>query len=60
MIIHNKFFIFLLFRIFDIFKPFPIDILEKKFDGGFGIMIDDIAAALYAALIMIIFTKYVF
>jgi len=56
----EMFFIFLLFRIFDIFKPFPIDILEKKFDGGFGIMIDDIAAALYAALIMIIFTKYVF
>jgi phosphatidylglycerophosphatase A len=39
---------FILFRIFDIWKPFPIDLLEKKFKGGFGIMIDDIGATIYA------------
>jgi len=50
---------FILFRIFDILKPFPINVLEKKFDGGFGIMIDDIAAAFYSALIMRIFYNYV-
>lgn len=50
---------FLLFRFFDIFKPFPINILEQKFDGGFGIMIDDIAAAIYSALIMIVLIQYV-
>jgi phosphatidylglycerophosphatase A len=41
-------------------KPFPINILEKKFEGGFGIMIDDIAAAIYSALIIILFNQYVF
>ncbi len=46
---------FILFRIFDILKPFPINVLEKKFDG-FGIMIDDIVAATcYSVLIMLIF-----
>ena len=42
---------FILFRIFDIWKPFPIDLLERKFKGGFGIMIDDIGAAIYAYII---------
>jgi phosphatidylglycerophosphatase A len=41
-------------------KPFPINILEKKFEGGFGIMIDDIAATIYSALIIILFNQYVF
>ena len=54
------FYSFLLFRFFDILKPFPINILEKKFEGGFGIMIDDIAAAIYSAFIIIFFTQYVF
>ena len=54
------FYSFLLFRFFDILKPFPINILEKKFEGGFGIMIDDIAATIYSAFIIIFFTQYVF
>ncbi|MDC0126996.1 phosphatidylglycerophosphatase A [Methylophilaceae bacterium] len=45
---------FILFRIFDIWKPFPIDFLEKKFKGGFGIMIDDVGAAIYAYIIFIL------
>jgi phosphatidylglycerophosphatase A len=45
---------FILFRIFDIWKPFPIDLLEKKFKGGFGIMIDDIGAAIYAFMIFML------
>ncbi|MGB9149223.1 MAG: phosphatidylglycerophosphatase A [Burkholderiales bacterium] len=39
---------FALFRLFDIWKPFPIGLLEKEFKGGFGVMIDDIMAAIYA------------
>lgn len=38
---------FLLFRLFDIVKPFPVRNTEK-IPGGFGIMLDDIVAALYA------------
>lgn len=39
---------FLLFRLFDIWKPFPINWLDRTVKGGFGIMLDDVAAALYA------------
>jgi phosphatidylglycerophosphatase A len=42
---------FVLFRAFDIVKPFPIRWLERKLPGGYGIMLDDIAAALYAMII---------
>lgn len=49
--------IFILFRLFDITKPWPIDYLEKKYDGGFGIMIDDIAAAIFA-VVMQFFALY--
>ena len=44
---------FLLFRLFDIWKPFPIHWLDKKVKGGFGIMIDDILAAIYAWFILV-------
>lgn len=40
---------FALFRLFDIWKPWPIDWLDAKVSGGFGIMIDDVLAGVYAA-----------
>jgi phosphatidylglycerophosphatase A len=43
--------LFLLFRLFDIWKPFPINYLDKHIDGGLGIMLDDYAAALFALFI---------
>ena len=39
---------FILFRIFDIWKPWPINIVDKKIKGGLGIMLDDIIAGLFA------------
>lgn len=39
---------FVLFRLFDIWKPFPIGWLDQKVKGGFGIMIDDVVAGLLA------------
>jgi phosphatidylglycerophosphatase A len=45
---------FLLFRLFDIWKPFPIDWLDRHVKGGFGIMLDDVAAALYALILIVI------
>ncbi len=38
---------FILFRIFDIFKPWPIGLCDKKIGGGWGIMLDDILAAVF-------------
>ena len=46
---------FILFRFFDIKKPFPINWIEKKFTGGLGIMLDDIAAAVPCLIIMQLF-----
>ncbi|PCI64492.1 MAG: phosphatidylglycerophosphatase A [Kordiimonadales bacterium] len=43
---------FVLFRIFDIIKPWPIGPLDKKVSGGFGVMIDDIVAGIIAALLL--------
>ncbi len=40
---------FVLFRIFDIFKPPPANLADRHVHGGFGIMLDDLIAALYAA-----------
>jgi phosphatidylglycerophosphatase A len=42
---------FVLFRVFDVIKPFPADRLEK-FHGGFGIMADDLMAGIYANLVL--------
>lgn len=39
---------FILFRLFDIWKPYPIRQLEAKFKNGFGVMFDDLLAAIYA------------
>ena len=45
---------FLLFRLFDIWKPFPVNRLDRHIEGGFGIMLDDVAAAFYALLLIAI------
>ena len=41
-------FAFVLFRIFDILKPFPISMLDKRIGGGLGVMLDDVLAGLFA------------
>ena len=43
---------FVLFRFFDILKPWPISWLDKKVHGGFGIMIDDALAGIYALIVL--------
>jgi phosphatidylglycerophosphatase A len=43
---------FVLFRLFDIAKPWPISVADKKLTGGFGIMFDDVLAGLLSLAIM--------
>jgi phosphatidylglycerophosphatase A len=43
---------FVLFRVFDIVKPWPVKIADAKMKGGFGIMLDDVLAGLYALACM--------
>jgi len=45
---------FALFRLFDIWKPFPIRRVERAVPGGLGIMLDDIVAAIYALILLVI------
>ena len=49
------FWFFLLFRVFDGLKPFPIDYVDKKFKNTFGILFDDILAGIYVVLCLILF-----
>ena len=43
---------FLLFRVFDIWKPYPIGFIDKKIKNYIGIVLDDLVAGLYAAIII--------
>jgi phosphatidylglycerophosphatase A len=46
---------FLLFRYFDIMKPFPVNFFDKNFKNSFGVIMDDICAGLYVVLTMVCF-----
>lgn len=43
---------FLLFRFFDVAKPWPIRVLDRRVHGGFGVMLDDLVAGLFAAFVL--------
>ncbi|ABA57318.1 phosphatidylglycerophosphatase A family protein [Nitrosococcus oceani] len=43
---------FILFRLFDIWKPWPIRVLDRRIAGGLGIMLDDVVAGIFAALVL--------
>jgi phosphatidylglycerophosphatase A len=44
---------FILFRLFDVWKPWPIGLADRHVHGGFGIMLDDILAAIMAIVVLI-------
>ena len=48
-------YIFILFRYFDIKKPFPVNFIDRKFKNSFGVIFDDVVAGLYVVLTLIIF-----
>jgi phosphatidylglycerophosphatase A len=43
---------FALFRLFDVWKPWPIRWLDRRVKGGFGVMIDDVIAGILAAVVL--------
>ncbi len=49
------FWFFLLFRLFDGLKPFPIDYIDKKYKNTFGILFDDVLAGFYVVACLILF-----
>ena len=46
---------FLLFRYFDIMKPFPVNFFDKNFKNSFGVIMDDVCAGLYVVLTLMCF-----
>ncbi|MFA5181481.1 MAG: phosphatidylglycerophosphatase A [Syntrophales bacterium] len=50
---------FALFRFFDIVKVFPANIFQNQLPGGYGVVMDDVAAGIYANVILHILIRYV-
>ena len=49
------FIIFVLFRIFDITKPYPVSYYDKKFKNSFGVIMDDVCAGLYVVAVLVLY-----
>ena len=49
------FIMFVLFRIFDITKPFPVSYYDKNFKNSFGVIMDDVCAGLYVVAILVLY-----
>ena len=49
------FIMFILFRIFDIVKPFPVNYYEKNFKNSFGVIMDDVCAGLYVVVVLVLY-----
>ena len=50
---------FVLFRIFDIIKPFPVSYYDKNFKNSFGIIMDDVCAGLYVVAILVLYIIFI-
>ncbi len=49
---------FVLFRLFDVWKPFPIGWADRQVSGGLGIMLDDVLAGVMAMLVLVIMISF--
>lgn len=49
------FIMFILFRLFDIIKPYPVSYYDKNFKNGFGVVMDDVCAGLYVVVILVLY-----
>ncbi|AHX12135.1 phosphatidylglycerophosphatase [Dyella jiangningensis] len=49
---------FLLFRLFDVWKPWPIRLLDQRLKGGVGVMMDDIVAGVFAAIVLAFLLRF--
>ncbi len=49
------FIMFILFRIFDITKPYPVSYYDKKFKNSFGVIMDDVCAGLYVVTVLVLY-----
>ena len=52
------FIMFVLFRFFDIAKPFPVSYYDKNFKNSFGVIMDDVCAGLYVVLVLVLYMVF--
>ncbi len=57
-VLTSYFVMFILFRIFDIVKPYPISYYDKNFKNSFGVIMDDVAAGLYVVAILVLYMVF--
>ena len=50
---------FVLFRLFDILKPYPINKIDQEMKNGFGVILDDIIAGIYTVIVLITITLFI-
>jgi phosphatidylglycerophosphatase A len=53
------FIMFILFRIFDIIKPYPVSYYDKNFKNSFGVIMDDVCAGLYVVAILVLYMVFI-
>jgi phosphatidylglycerophosphatase A len=53
------FIMFILFRIFDIVKPYPVSYYDKNFKNSFGVVMDDVCAGLYVVAILVLYMYFI-
>ena len=53
------FIMFILFRIFDITKPYPVSYFDKNFKNSFGVIMDDVCAGLYVVAILVLYMIFI-
>jgi len=51
---------FILFRFFDIIKPYPVNIIDRSMKNGFGVMLDDVIAGIYSSIILLIIIFFMY
>jgi len=54
-ILTSYFIMFILFRIFDIVKPYPVSYYDKNFKNSFGVVMDDVCAGLYVVAVLVLY-----
>ena len=52
------FIMFILFRIFDITKPYPVSYYDKNFKNSFGVLMDDVCAGLYVVAVLVLYMVF--
>ncbi len=57
-VLTSYFIMFILFRIFDIAKPYPVSYYDKNFKNSFGVIMDDVCAGLYVVAILVLYMVF--